>query len=163
MHSMTAIIEIPVAINRRLKSELIRGRQCEIGGVLMGEHVAENTFRVIDFTVEHGTGTFSTFVRSLKGVAHALQVYFNRTQHDYCRFNYLGEWHSHPTFTTFPSSTDLESAQRIADDIAVGANFVVLLIVKLDSHTNIEGTAMIFRPKMIPEKADLVLLHSNDE
>ena len=128
---MGAVIEIPTEIEKRLRADLRRGGQREIGGILMGECLQPGRFRVADITADHGGGTIATFVRSLRAALQALTRFFDRTEHDYRRFNYLGEWHSHPSFAPTPSNRDIESLQNIADDPEVGANFVVLLIVKL--------------------------------
>ena len=77
-----------------------------------------------------------------------LKAFFARTKGDFTRFNYLGEWHSHPMFAPVPSETDCHSMQSIVDNPEVGVNFVVLLVVKLASRTKIEGTAMVFRPQL---------------
>jgi [CysO sulfur-carrier protein]-S-L-cysteine hydrolase len=150
-------IEIPERIERRFENELRRGGMFEIGGILMGECLEPGRFRVVDFTVDHGGGTVMTFVRSLRGVLQALNRFFNQTAHDYCRFNYLGEWHSHPSFAPRPSRKDIESAQSIVDDPEVGANFVTLLIVKIGENGAIEGGATIFQANVPPIDATLVI------
>lgn len=153
---MQAKIEVPSEIERRLRHELRRGGVREVGGILMGECLAPGKFRVVDFTVDHGGGTVATFVRSLRTVVTALARFFHHTAHDYRRFNYLGEWHSHPSFLPTPSGRDFDSVQSIADDSNVGANFVTLLIVKLDSEGQIEGSATIFQACTLPAAATLV-------
>ncbi len=100
---MRAVIEIPVEVKIRLKAELYRGGFREIGGVLMGECLEPGRFQLVDFTVDHGGGTFATFVRSIRTALKALARFFDRTMHNYRRFNYLGEWHSHPSFPPTPS------------------------------------------------------------
>lgn len=154
---METQIEIPARIERRLENELRRGGMNEIGGVLMGECLEPGRFRVVDFTADHGGGTVMTFVRSLRGVFQALNRFFDQTAHEYCRFNYLGEWHSHPSFAPRPSCRDIESAQSIVDDSEVGANFVTLLIVKIGTDGAIEGGATIFQANVPPKEATLVL------
>ena len=154
---MGAVIEIPTEIEERLRADLRRGGQREIGGILMGECLQPGRFRVADVTADHGGGTITTFVRSLRAVLQALTRFFDRTKHDYRRFNYLGEWHSHPSFAPTPSNRDIESVQNIADDPEVGANFVVLLIVKLGRENKIDASATIFQTNTPPEPVTLVL------
>lgn len=150
-------IEIPVEIEDRLRKVLRRGGLREIGGIIMGECLESGRFRIVDFTVDLHGGTVTSFVRSLRGVLHALSRFFNLTAHDYRRFNYLGEWHSHPSFFPFPSSRDIKAGQSIADDPDVGANFIVLLIVKFSEEGVFEGSATIFKDGAPPEAAKLVL------
>lgn len=102
----------------------------ETGGMIFGEHLSEDVFRVVEATVA-GTGTVSSFVRGLlSGLGH-LDRFFLRTRRDYQRFNYLGEWHSHPLFALRPSATDDQTMFDIVNDPKTGAHFAVSLIVKL--------------------------------
>lgn len=135
-------------ILKRLRRELHRAGSHEIGGLLLGEHVSENEFRVIDISVQGTGGSIASFVRDPASHDAQLKSFFARTKSDFTRFNYLGEWHSHPMFDVTPSQTDCHSMQSIVDSTDVGANFVVLLVVKLVSRTKIEGTATIFRPRL---------------
>ncbi len=159
---VSTVIEIPAEIEERLRRDLRRGARREIGGILMGECLSPGRFRVVDFTVDHGRGTVVTFVRSLRAVLQALGRFFDRTEHHYQRFNYLGEWHSHPSFAPIPSSRDIESVQSIADDPDVGANFVSLLIVKIGGKKSIEGSVTIFQANASPEAATLVFAEGRE-
>jgi integrative and conjugative element protein (TIGR02256 family) len=132
-------------IIKRLKLELRRAGRREIGGLLMGEHLGGEIFRVIDISVQHSGGSQSCFVRNPRDHQSQLQEFFARTGENYARFNYLGEWHSHPSYEPFPSATDLRTMQSIVEDPDVGVNFVVLIIAKLSSRKGIETTAMAFR------------------
>ena len=122
-------VVIPHEQRRRLEHALTDAGSTEIGGILMGEHVSENTFHVVDLTVQR-QGRSASFWRLLESALRALDHFFNRTSHNYKRFNYLGEWHSHPSFELCPSTQDELSIHDILDDPTVGARFVVLMIVK---------------------------------
>ncbi len=135
---------------KRLQRELRRAGVREIGGLLMGEHVREDLFRVVEISVQRSGGTSACFIRHPRDHQAQLQKFFARTGGDYARFNYLGEWHSHPSFEPIPSSTDALTMQSIVDDPAVGANFLVLLIPRLSSGRIMEVTAMAFRPGTPP-------------
>ena len=116
-----------------------------MGGVLMGEHVRDEIFRVVDITVQRAGGSHVCFVRQPGAHQAELDAFFARTGADYMRFNYLGEWHSHPSFGPLPSLTDIESMQSIVDDPDVGVNFLVLMIPRLSRWRRIELSAMGFR------------------
>jgi integrative and conjugative element protein (TIGR02256 family) len=116
----------------------------EVGGVLMAEHMGHNIFKVCEITV-HRRGAFASFVRRIEDAINHIQKFFDRKESNYIRFNYLGEWHSHPSFEPTPSSTDDASMREIVGDRKVGANFVVLLIVKLVDKELI-GTAHTYLP-----------------
>ena len=124
---------LPPDVQAKLLAALRSAGKREIGGVLMAEHVAPNRFEVKDITV-HKRGTMASFIRRIEEALSRLQAFFTNTGNQYSKFNYIGEWHSHPIFAAEPSRTDDISMHQIADDPKVGANFVVLLIVKLDSY-----------------------------
>jgi integrative and conjugative element protein (TIGR02256 family) len=137
-------------ILKRIRRELRRAGLSEIGGLLMGEHVGDDEFRVVDISVQRTGGSIASFVRDPASHNAQLKAFFARTGGDFTRFNYLGEWHSHPMFAPVPSETDCHSMQSIVDNHDVGANFLVLLVVRLASRTKIEGTAMVFRRQLPP-------------
>jgi hypothetical protein len=112
--------------------------------MLFGEHVGEDDFRVLDATVE-GIGGFASFLRGLAHGLSRLESFFRRTRRDYRRFNYLGEWHSHPSFALRPSATDDATMLEIVNDAATGARFAVGLIVKLEDDL-LRGAAVAYYP-----------------
>jgi [CysO sulfur-carrier protein]-S-L-cysteine hydrolase len=143
-------------VTRRLLRELRRAKDREIGGVLMGEHIVDDVFRLVEISVQRTFGSAASFTRNPNEHQPELAAFFARTGEDFTRFNYLGEWHSHPGFDPIPSSTDIRSMQSIAEDPAVGANFVVLLIISLAGTDTMTATAHAFRPGTEPTPALLV-------
>jgi hypothetical protein len=121
---------LPADICDRIKTGLHKARHREIGGILMAEHVGVDTFSVTDLTL-HRRGTIASFVRRIEEALGSLHDFFRRTRHDYTKFNYIGEWHSHPCFEVEPSLKDDAAMREIIGDVTIGANFVVLLVVKL--------------------------------
>lgn len=111
----------------------------------MAEHVGLNEFKVCEITV-HRRGAIASFVRRIEDAIGKLRLFFERTDNDYRRFNYLGEWHSHPLFEPIPSKMDDMSMFEIVQDASVGANFAVLLIVKLDTDGQLACTAHAYFP-----------------
>ena len=134
---------------KRLKRELRRAGRQEIGGLLMGEHLGAERFRLVEISVQRSGGDQACFIRNPREHQAQLEKFFAETGQDYTRFNYLGEWHSHPSFAAVPSSTDFQTMQGIIDDPSVGANFLVLLVVKL-SRRRIEASAFAFRSSTEP-------------
>ena len=106
----------------------------------MGEQVAPDHFRIVDFSLDETTGTAAHFVRSPGHHAKALESFFRRTGSNFRRFNYLGEWHSHPSFPVRPSQEHLMSMQSLVDgerDI----DFSALVIVRLRCLFLLEAAA----------------------
>ena len=150
-----AKILLPNKMADRMAEALQKAGGRETGGILMGEHITEDTFRVVDITVQPQPGTFASFMRALSGIKSVLRRFFCRTKYEYTRFNYLGEWHSHPSFALEPSSTDCQSMLQIVQDPAVGANFAVLIIVHFDLE-DLQAAAFLFLPSGTLERADIV-------
>jgi hypothetical protein len=88
-------------------------------------------------------------VRLIEYILQPLEAFFRSTNHDYKRFNYLGEWHSHHSFELIPSREDHLTMMQIANDPAVGANFVVLLIVKSEME-ELESGLTVYCPTTQP-------------
>jgi hypothetical protein len=116
----------------------------------MGEHVRDEIFRVAEISVQRAGGSEACFIRDPASHKTQLEKFFADTGADYSRFNYLGEWHSHPTFEAVPSPTDIRTMQSLVSDPAVGVNFLVLLVVRFSIERQIEATAMAFRPGAPP-------------
>ena len=110
----------------------------------MGEHVDKAEFRIVDLTIQKQFGTAMFFLRLVRDAVGSLKKFFKQTGHNYRKFNYLGEWHSHPTFPPLPSLHDIKSMQEIVTDSDTGANFAVLIIVQLNRSQEIDVTATVF-------------------
>jgi [CysO sulfur-carrier protein]-S-L-cysteine hydrolase len=137
---------IPPTISQQLVDTLRQTGQREIGGILMGEHVAPDSFRVKEITIQRKGGTFAAFIRMVEEILAPLLAFFDTTKHDYTRFNYLGEWHSHHSFALAPSGRDHSTMYDIVLDQQLGAGFVVLLLVKLSDHGQLEGSVTVYQP-----------------
>lgn len=146
-------------IVKRLRRELHRAGSQEIGGLLMGEDLGNGDFRVVGISVQRSGGTEVCFIRNPKDHQPELDAFFAQTGNDYSRFNYLGEWHSHPSFSATPSGPDLATMLSLVNDPTVGSNFLVLLIARL-SGKQLEATATLFTPTDSPF---LVPLETEDE
>ena len=126
--------------------ELEKAGRREIGGILMGEQLAPSQFRVTEMTFQRHGGMFARFVRNARLALVALQQFFTRTGHRYERYNYLGEWHSHPSFEPKPSDTDHFSMIDVACHQNTGANFVILLITRLSDNGQLEASVTVYLP-----------------
>ena len=137
-------IHLPTDIEKKLVRALENAGPHEIGGVLMGEHIDEGEFRIVDLTIQEQFGSVVFFLRLVADIVKPLKGFFKRTEYNYRKFNYLGEWHSHPSFPPVPSQQDTQSMLEIVTDSDTGANFAILLIVRLKDVQEIEATATAF-------------------
>lgn len=136
---------LPSEQHELLLAALRKAGRREVGGILMGEHVGINLFVVREITV-HRRGAFASFIRRIEDAIGGLRAFFRKTGHNYAQFNYIGEWHSHPSFEPYPSRTDDLSMLEIVQDETVGANFVVLLIIKLGPEGGLVSTVHTYLP-----------------
>jgi integrative and conjugative element protein (TIGR02256 family) len=148
-------IHLPPDALSTIKNACERAGTRETGGMLFGEHTGPDAFRVVEATV-HAVGRFASFVRVITDGFARLDAFFRRTHHDYTRFNYLGEWHSHPSFAVYPSGTDHATMQGIVDDPRTRALFIVLMIVKVKGSEFVAG-AWAFFPHGQRQECQVVL------
>ncbi|MEI6313915.1 MAG: Mov34/MPN/PAD-1 family protein [Syntrophus sp. (in: bacteria)] len=141
---------IPPEISRQLVDALRQAGQREIGGILMGAHIGPDTFRVKEITIQSKGGTFAAFIRMVEEILAPLLAFFDTTKHDYTRFNYLGEWHSHHSFALAPSGRDHTTMYALVMDPQLGAHFVLLLLVKPNHHGQLEGSVTVYQPNKPP-------------
>ncbi len=158
---VTTII-LPSEIRSRLLSSLREAGDQEIGGVLMGEQLEPGRFKVVDVTIQTQGGTVARFVRALAEALVGLRNFFRRTHHDYERFNYLGEWHSHPSFSPIPSQTDHQTMLELVEDPGVGAQFAALLIVKLNGELELVGSVTVYLADGKAQRGRLVMEGPDD-
>lgn len=147
---------LPRKIVDLLKREL-RGRRAEIGGVLVAEHVNGETFRIVELSVQRTGGSAVHFVRDPGHSRYFLADFFARTGNDYRRFNYIGEWHSHPAFEPVPSGPDIRAMYEIVEDADVGANFAVLIVARLLLRSSLQLSATLFRAGLPPAPVIVVI------
>ena len=148
---------LPPSIVSQLATALAEAGPREIGGILMGEHVGIDTFRVKDLTIQKKGGAYATFVRLVEFFIAPLRAFFDATSHDYTRFNYVGEWHSHHAFALQPSGRDHATMREIIDDPKLGARFVTLMLVKLDNANRIQVSVTLYRPGRLPAAGEGIL------
>jgi hypothetical protein len=115
----------------------------EIGGQMFGEQLEASDFRLTELTVQRRRGTFARFFVDLTQAARDAVRFFHRTDHRYTRYNYIGEWHSHPSFAVTPSPTDLHTMLELVTDQSFRGNFAALLIVRLDG-AKLSMSAQVF-------------------
>ena len=119
---------------KALRKALKRAGVNEIGGQIFGEQLSPSSFLASTLTFQKQKGTFARFFVDLTQAAQDALSFFNKTQHRYSRFNYIGEWHSHPSFTVHPSATDIESMRNLVTVSTFKGSFAILMIVKLDGN-----------------------------
>lgn len=134
------------SIGKKMIKSCLKAGSNECGGILFGHHIAENTFQIKEITADpRQGGKFAFFVRNLKWSLKRLNHFFYKYKNEYQKFNYLGEWHSHPQFALMPSYQDNKTMEDLINDSSVGANFLVLMIIKLENE-ELKAKAWVYFP-----------------
>ena len=147
-------IELTREVRSRMLTGLKKAKRREVGGILMAEQVKPGEFRVVDFSLDDSNGSSDHFVRSPEHHCIALNDFFSRTGNDYTRYNYLGEWHSHPNHRHLPSATDIQSMKDLLDE-EESISFAVLLIVKRGWWSRLLCSATLFRQGVAPSSVEV--------
>ena len=140
-------------IESRLRRALREAGQREIGGMLFAEQLAPAYFRLIDFSIDTSSGSPTHFRRDQRAHRKALNEFFEKTGRNFGRFNYLGEWHSHPLFSVTPSGDDVETMQSLVDNRTSEISFALLLIVRLRFWFWMDGSLTTFVRGYQPQRA----------
>lgn len=149
---------VPSDIRRTMRRQMVRARKREIGGILMGEEVSIQRFRIVDFSVDAESGTSGHFVRDADYHERELHAFFQRTGANYRRFNYLGEWHTHPSFDVQPSLQDIHSMQGLVDS-SRDVDFAVLLIARVKWLWCFQCSASLFVRQRAPTEIEVLFEH----
>jgi len=143
-------IEMTSDVDGRIRKLLRAAGYRETGGMLFAEQLAPDRFCIIDISVDAVTGSSTRFVRNLELHRRALDDFFRRTGCEYRRFNYLGEWHSHPSYPVRPSDTDIRTMTEIVESRSSVISFAVLLIARLRWRFWVEHSLTIFARNQPP-------------
>ena len=123
----------------RCINDLRIARSKEIGGVLFGEQLAEGDFRIAEMTRQRFRGgTAVTFKRQGNNARKEIRTFHKTIGGDPRRFNYFGEWHSHPNGSLYPSLRDEITMRQLLVDQGKSVNFLVLMIMRLDYRERLQ-------------------------
>lgn len=148
-------IDLGHDVRSRLQKALRQAGRREIGGMIFAEQIASNHFCVIDFSLDAHSGSSATFDRDPDVHRQALDDFFRRTGYDFTRFNYLGEWHSHPSFSAHPSLHDIATMTDLVEN-AEEIGFAVLMIVRLRLWLWIDCTFTAFSRGASPIRSGIL-------
>lgn len=148
-------IELAPEIDQRLRKALREAGRREIGGMLFAEQLAPARFRLMDFSMDQFSGSHTKFRRDPAMHQEAWEKFFEQTGREFSRFNYLGEWHSHPSFPVQPSMEDMETMFDIVENKNTAITFALLLIVRLRLRFWMDYSMTVFARGYAPQTARL--------
>ncbi len=134
---------------------LKKGGIREIGGWLVAEQVAPGEFELVGFTVDLEIGTRNRFHSFPSLHTEQLDQLLAENGNRVGRVDYLGEWHSHPTFPPVPSKIDMASMIEMVENS--GPSFAALVIVRLLGTARIEATITTFQRGHPPVNGRLII------
>lgn len=137
-------IEIEDQALSKIQDALQNFGDLEIGGILIGYKKGYNHFAISEATIADDIKRFNiaSFIREpFKSVKILLNA-FKKKQH-----NYIGEWHSHPKFSLYPSQADINTMRGILNDSNYNVTFALLIITKLKNGVP-ELAAFLFHKKI---------------
>jgi proteasome lid subunit RPN8/RPN11 len=146
---------------RQFINELRGAGPREIGGVLVGEHLGGDKFALANFSVQRIGGGHGHFERDPAEARQFVEDAIARAGGDPTKVNYLGEWHSHPSWSARPSQTDIDQMQMIVQDPEELATFSVLIIVAVRPSV-LEMSATLFRQDQAPEAVKVQVVDDSD-
>lgn len=149
-------IALPSSVRKKICRELRQSGRRETGGLLLAEQLDDKgRFRVVDVTVDPRGGESAYFERRPELHTQALEAFFEKSGNDYGRFNYLGEWHSHPSFPVSPSMTDIRTMQAMVEDVG-NIDFSVLMIVRLRMFFTLQIGTYLFMRGQGPQRVEMI-------
>ncbi len=115
-------------VKGKMERALRKNGDFETGGILVGKKIEDNLFEIVDVSIsdEDNKYSFSSFFRGIKKTDLILRKHF-KTKTGF----YIGEWHSHPEFSLYPSHQDIATMFGILGDKNYGVSFVILMITKI--------------------------------
>lgn len=108
-----------------------------------------------NFLLDFFFGSHTYFRRDPRAHQQALNEFFEKTGRDFSRFNYLGEWHSHPSFSVTQSIEDVRTMQSLVEHRTGTISFALLLIVRLRFWFWMDYSLTIFVCGYPPQRAKI--------
>lgn len=152
---MTLSLTVPRSQFAKLQIHLTQGGKREIGGWLVAEQTAPGEFELVGLTVDLEAGTRDRFDSLPEPHSEQMNRILLENRDRAGRIDYLGEWHSHPTFPPIPSNIDLASMTDMVENS--GPSFATLLIVRLLGNALIQATITTFQRGQLPEAGQLII------
>lgn len=152
---MTLSLTVPRSQLAKLQIHLTQGGKREIGGWLVAEQTAPGKFELVGLTVDLEAGTRDRFDSLPEPHSEQMDRILLENSGRAGRVDYLGEWHSHPTFPPIPSKIDLASMTDMVENS--GPSFAALVIVRLLENAVIQATITTFQRGQVPEAGRLTI------
>lgn len=148
-------IIIPKKLTKKIFIQVKKCRLNETKGALFARKISDEMFEVDDVYIEKKVGSFA-FVELVNNEKYQVyqNCYHEKSGHDYIHHNYIGDWHSHPSFVLYPSSYDIEEVKK--DLKKSNARFLVQVIVKI-INDKLTGNAFYYDRNITAKQIELII------
>lgn len=137
--------QISVSLNEKSKEKIVEALHKyspnEIGGILIGNKVTDVNVIVNDVSISNEVEilNYASFIRDTVNAQRLLNKHYKKSTGFY-----IGEWHSHPNFSLYPSGKDISTMKGIIHDKNYNVSFAILIIVKLNESNELESKGFLF-------------------
>lgn len=130
---------------KKIEEALRKYSPNEIGGILIGNKVSEDNIIVNDVSISNEIEifNFASFIRDTVNAQKLLNKHYKASTGFY-----VGEWHSHPSFSLNPSGKDTSTMKGIVQDKNYNVSFAILIIVKLNFEKELESKGFLFHKEI---------------
>ncbi len=150
-------IIIPKKISLILIKQISKHSPLETKGALFAEDLGNDTFKIDEVYLEPKPGT-TTFVKLYINQEYLSfqKNYHKFRKNNFSKYNYIGDWHSHPLFECLPSSYDVSEVEE--DIKKSNAIFLVQIILKV-LKGRLVGNAFYYTRETSAKKVKLSILN----
>jgi len=133
-------VSLSEAVAAKIRDGIPHRSQVEAGGVMLGELVGDDTFRVTDVSLTIGKRRH--YYCDPPEHQPFVDEFFARFP-DRKRFGLIGTWHSHPSGNAMPGRGDLQALKDKMASPLCDLSFMVLLIACLNGAAELYAGGVI--------------------
>lgn len=152
-------IIVPEKMSKIILDHVKKYSPNETKGALFARKIDDETFEIDAVYIEKKVGTFAFVILENNCRYKKFQAVYNKKHHyDYKNHNYIGDWHSHPSFALFPSEYD--KSEVVEDLTKSNANFLIQMIVK-ENKGKLIGNCFFYNKQEIAKKIELEIINKS--
>lgn len=138
-------VRVPIAIHTMMEKQVMESAEKETGGVLIG-YFTDDRIAVVVEASDAGPKAESSVNGFSRDVEYTQRWLEQRVTESEGKIEYIGEWHSHPSEDTRPSSIDTTSLTEIANSPNYLCRTPVMVIMGYAEGQVAKSSAYSFAP-----------------
>lgn len=146
-------IIMPKTISKKIYQRIKETSPNETKGALFAKKINDDLYEIDAVYFEKIIGTYA-FVKLYNNEAYKKfqEKYHAKHLNDYETHNYIGDWHSHPSFECYPSSYDRLEVE--SDLQKSNAKFLIQMILK-NINQSLTGNCFLYNAFVSVEQIEL--------